>query len=199
MAISGPGVRIPSTQGSEPSSTPTSQSSSHETVGRFCLACSQTSWDGNEDPEDDVNQPLHGWPELAKKIAENPDFEAFPLFKDLNIKSLLYYQAELDELRTELHETEWKDHRRGQFKDAEKLGERVDYLLKTKDSEDVEERHQMKLMARIRAVLKEYSEFITAPEIAVIYILQTTLYFNIPKSQRFLRPIDSMSAPYEYV
>jgi hypothetical protein len=57
----------------------------------------------------------------------------------------------------------------------------------------------MKLMARIRAVLKEYSEFITAPEIAVIYILQTTLYFNIPKSQRFLRPIDSMSAPYEYV
>jgi hypothetical protein len=61
--------------------------------------------------EDDVNNPVDGWPLLAKLIAETPDLEAFPTFTDLSIKSLLYYQAELIFLRKQLHEHEWKDFR----------------------------------------------------------------------------------------
>jgi hypothetical protein len=137
---------------------------------------------------------LHGWPEVAKFIAEKPDFEAFESFKDLNIKSLLCYQAELVDFRSQLHQTEWKDHRRGRFENAQELGQRMDYLLETRNSEDKNARKQMDLMTRVRKVLKEYSKFITTPEIAFIHILQTRLYFSIRKYQNFLRPIDSMSA-----
>src|SRR6266496_2111991 len=67
--------------------------------------------DFDTDPKDDLSRPLHGWPELAKTIEKYPDFEAFPTFRDLNIKSLLYYQCQLSQLREELHEIEWMDHR----------------------------------------------------------------------------------------
>jgi hypothetical protein len=36
----------------------------------------------------------HGWPCLAELMFKHPGFESFQAFRDLRIKSLLYYQAE---------------------------------------------------------------------------------------------------------
>ena len=63
-----------------------------------------------------LEQPLHGWPELAQLMAQNADLQAFPAFTDLNVKILLYYQAELTDLREELHKLEWRDHLDGCFR-----------------------------------------------------------------------------------
>jgi hypothetical protein len=63
--------------------------------------------------EDDVNKPVPGWPSLAKTVADTPGFAAFPSFTDLNVKSLLYYQAQLIRLRKELHKVEFQDYFHG--------------------------------------------------------------------------------------
>ena len=157
-------VRISTEKEIEPddnSPSPTSESGSGTTAvdsptsPSQCPQCCQA-----KDPEKDRNQPLHGWPELAKRIAETPDFEAFQSFKDLNIKSLLYYQVELDKLRMDLHRIEWKNHREGQFPDAQELGKHAGLLLGCKSSQDKEERKQIDLIVKIREVLKEYSKMI---------------------------------------
>jgi hypothetical protein len=57
-----------------------------------------------------LEHPLHGWPELAQLMAQNADLQAFT---DLNVKSLLYYQVELTDLREELRKLEWTDHLEG--------------------------------------------------------------------------------------
>jgi len=91
----------------------------------------------------------------------NPGFESFQAFRDLNIKSLLYYQAELVGIREELLKVEWKDHINGGFEDSDQLCERVDTLLltETKDGKEKAER-QIQLIKKMRRVLKEYSKII---------------------------------------
>jgi len=122
-----------------------------------CTECTQTPYDKIEDPEDDPTlPPVHGWPELAKLISHHPGFEAFQAFRDLNVKSLLYYQAELADLRKDLHKVEWEDHRRGVDR-AEGLCRRVDWLLLSEFDKNKQAQEQMRLMRRIREVLKEYS------------------------------------------
>jgi hypothetical protein len=109
---------------------------------------------------------LHGWPELAKAIETYADFEAFPAFRDLNIKSLLYYQCELTALRKELHELEWDDHRNPQLEDAETFNSRADFLVYSQSQGDADDEHeeheeaaqkQMDLINKIRIVLEKYS------------------------------------------
>ena len=122
--------------------------------------CDCCYFDGSTtNPAEDLTRPLHGWPRIAKLISEQSDFEAFDPFKDLQIKSLLYYQAELDDLRKDLHQQEWIDFRTGRFENADQLGERVDSLLATERNDGVTyyAKDQMKLVGRIRVVLKEYS------------------------------------------
>jgi hypothetical protein len=144
----------------QPSNSPPSYSSTFGVTPftpSLCPRCSQAR-QGN--PE---KRPIAGWPTLAKVVTDNPGLEAFPSFRDLNIKSLLYYQAELDRLRDKLHEQEWKDHRSrqelGELESLESLnpGERVDHLLELKYEEDEETRAQYDLIIEIRAVLKAYS------------------------------------------
>jgi hypothetical protein len=43
-------------------------------------------------------------------MADNTDLQAFTAFTDLNVKSLLYYQAQLTEIRKRLHMIGWEDH-----------------------------------------------------------------------------------------
>jgi hypothetical protein len=69
-------------------------------------ACTHYDEDDERDASHDLKQPCHGWPELVKVMVESPGFEAFQAFRDLNIKSLLYYQAELVKLRRQLHALE---------------------------------------------------------------------------------------------
>jgi hypothetical protein len=63
-------------------------------------------------PANDVNCPVYGWPALARIMDDVPRLQSFASFSDLTIKSLLYYQAELSYLRTQLHRAEWHDYRR---------------------------------------------------------------------------------------
>ena len=87
-------------------------------------------------------------------MAKTPDFASFSRFRDLNIKSLLYYQAELTELRKKLHKEEWADYRRGD-EDTKWFFKRADLLI---DSEDEPNHPQWETMKQIRVVLKDYSE-----------------------------------------
>jgi hypothetical protein len=105
-------------------------------------------------------KPCHGWPELTDHIVKNPGFESFQSFRDLNIKSLLYFQAELCSLRRQLHELEWKDHRSGNFSHAEHLCANVEFLVDSEFGQTKRGGKQMRLVKRIRAVLKEYSNIL---------------------------------------
>ena len=86
-----------------------------------CARRNGQGWGDEFNPRHNLNMPLHSWPELAKLIEDNRAFEAFPAFRDLNIKSLLCYQCELTELRERLHALEWDDHLAGEFQFAPKF------------------------------------------------------------------------------
>jgi len=107
-----------------------------------------------DDPEDDLDLPVSGLPRVAMLLAKTPDFAAFSRFRDLNIKSLLYYQSELTRLREKLHKQEYRDHRRGVGK-MRFHAKRADYLIA---SGKKGESKQWELMVEIRRVLREYSK-----------------------------------------
>lgn len=110
---------------------------------------------------EDVKRPVPGWPLLAKIMAGKPDLEAFPSFTDLNIKSLLYYQAELISLRRKLHEAEYEDYRKTNTNEpASSFHYDLDFLFTVRDNVDDPEDwpEQWKLMERIRVVLEKYSK-----------------------------------------
>jgi hypothetical protein len=114
-------------------------------------------------PKKKFEIPCHGWPCLADLMFKHPGFESFQAFRDLRIKSLLYYQAELVKLRQELHVLEWENHSDGGFPCSKQLSERVDLLLKTEtisSPEDPEDKGKKQILKikEIRKVLKEYSK-----------------------------------------
>ena len=77
---------------------------------------------------DDLDCPVPGWPRVAMLLAKRTDFAAFSRFRDLIIKSLLYYQSELTRLRENPHKQEYRDHRRGVAK-MRFHARRADYLI----------------------------------------------------------------------
>jgi hypothetical protein len=115
---------------------------------------------------EDVTGTVPGWPALARTIANKPAFVAFPSFNDLNVKSLLYYQAELIKLRKELHETEYQDYFHG---DASQIhfAEDLDWLFdsvqsdseqKDSDQKDSEQSpEQLRILEKIRIILDKYN------------------------------------------
>jgi hypothetical protein len=107
-----------------------------------------------DDPEDDLDLPVSGWPRMAMLLAKTPDFAAFSRFRDLNTKSLLYYQSELTRLREKLHKQEYRDHRRGVGK-MRFHAKRADYFIA---SGKKGESKQWALMLEIRGILREYSK-----------------------------------------
>jgi hypothetical protein len=99
--------------------------------------------------------PVPGWPYVAKQMAETPDFTSFARFRDLNVKSLLYYQSQLTKLRIELHEQEWNDSR-SVTGDAHVYAESAGILIDSEEDETKDQK-QWKLIQKIRKVLREYS------------------------------------------
>lgn len=117
--------------------------------------CKKTySYGDRRDPKKRLEEPCHGYPELANLIVRHPGFESFELFRDLQIKSLLYYQAQLADLRAELHEIEWEDHRSG-IEDVKDWCKNAAALMSSKDSDHAD---QKKTIMQIRGILKEYSK-----------------------------------------
>ena len=106
------------------------------------------------DLAEDVNQPVPGWPALARLMADRPALEAFPSFTDLSLKSLLYYQAELISLRKELHEAEWKDLRSPDEEYSSKFAGNLDLWIVLGQGDKKPE--QCELIDRIRIVLDKY-------------------------------------------
>jgi hypothetical protein len=149
----------PTLQTSEPKS-PTSSSSgtaiasAPSTAGRIPPdEYTHGEFENLPDPEDDLNCALQGYPELAKQIVDYPDFEAFQSFKDLSIKSLLYYQAELDEIRKDLHQLEWRDFRTD---DRKEYCVRADFILQGEYIDNERAKRQFALITRMRQVMKDY-------------------------------------------
>ena len=108
-----------------------------------------------------VNAPVPGWPTLAKTIAKIPDLEAFASFTDLNIKSLLYYQAELISLRKALHEAEYVDYRKSEDEDASLFAGNLTFLIKARDESIQKEKPPPKqwiIIEKIRTTLEKYSK-----------------------------------------
>lgn len=137
------------------------------------------------DVNKDLSRPLHGWPHLAKLISDYPDFEAFPSYRDLNIKSLLYYQAELDQLRAKLHDQEWTDHQSGLFDGHEDLGENFETLLLSgRMKNNPRAQKQWGLIKEIRLVLKDYSTSCSSSSTDLVSALTT--FF---KKRRRIAPI----------
>jgi hypothetical protein len=108
---------------------------------------------------------LAGWPQLAEVMANTPDFAAFPRFRDLNTKSLLYYQVQLKLLGKKLHDQEIADQEfyemmngrdseetRGENCVQDCYAQRADFLVEDRKSQ------QFKLVKEVREVLKEYSK-----------------------------------------
>jgi hypothetical protein len=91
-------------------------------------------------------------------MATHPEYASFQRFRDLNVKNLLYYQAELDDLRHQLHKTEWKDHLEGGFHNAEVLNSNIASLVQSGESNERRAHMQWETVQRIRHVLREYSE-----------------------------------------
>jgi hypothetical protein len=113
-----------------------------------------------EDAAEDLGRPLPGWPEVAKLISVTPGYEAFSAFRDLHIKSLLYYQNELSMLRNKLHKVEYDDFRRGQDggdEDTSRYRENLDYLLRSRVLPNRRDRKQWEIIMQMRGLLKEYS------------------------------------------
>ncbi|PMD62418.1 uncharacterized protein K444DRAFT_661590 [Hyaloscypha bicolor E] len=135
----------------QPSGSPPGYTTALASTPRPCQKCGHIIGPQEE--------PLPGWPLVTKVIVENPGLEAFPSFRDLNIKSLLYYQGELDQLRTKLQKQEWEDHNNPPQSDGDdlNLAARVDHLLICKDLSG-DGRAQIDLIAKIREVLNKYNK-----------------------------------------
>ena len=123
-----------------------------------------------DDPSEDVSIPVPGWPRLATIMTAKADLQAFSSFTDLNIKSLLYYQAELVHLRKQLHKAEWEDYREGNENDpAANYAVNLDYLFTMVAEPDQRTPKQWAIMCKIREVLDKYSKFSTI--VCEVYLL----------------------------
>lgn len=128
-------------------STHASSSSSRASSDSSVRSAPRKQWDDNTVP---------GWPQLAVLMAKTPDFAAFPRFRDLNIKSLLYYQVQLEQLRKKLHEQERKDA----ASDPEDGPGPELYAERAIDMVSDENSEQFRIVEKMRKVLNKYSEFI---------------------------------------
>lgn len=118
----------------------------------------------NEPP---LENPVDGWPTVAKMMSTTPEFGNLCRFSDLNMKSLLYYQAELYKLRMDLHKLEYHDKRTAERGSRpSNFYWRADFLVASKDQETHE---QWDVIVKIRKVLKEYSKcLIYVPTITIM-------------------------------
>ncbi|CAG8953878.1 hypothetical protein HYFRA_00010839 [Hymenoscyphus fraxineus] len=90
------------------------------------------------------------WPQVSRLMSDTPEFASFNRFSDLQIKSLLYYQAQIEILKQELQDEEWEDYRRGDDT-VSKYCEQANNLV-------LSEAKQWEKMKEIRKLLKEYNE-----------------------------------------
>jgi len=154
-ATSSVGSPIPPSpsKGTAPTSVTGSPVHQGGTVISSLTASSSGSGDGD-------NKKLEfGWPRLARELAQNACCEAYPRFRELNVKTLLYYQVEIAKLEAELNKIELEDfaQRGGTRRDEyQKNAERM--LFPRAAADDPKAQEQRRLVYEIRRLLKEYSK-----------------------------------------
>ncbi|EPE35222.1 hypothetical protein GLAREA_10919 [Glarea lozoyensis ATCC 20868] len=159
-----------------------------ESPGRNRLLPGHPQYNPMSDPdnfEDEPKNPVPGWPQVAELMSNVPDFACFNRFSNFQIKSLLYYQAELEILKAELREEELEDYRRGAG-DAQKYAKRADWLVQSKYQEN---HRQWDVVVRMRAVLKEYNEALL--QFSQVSALQQPDNYNVESLRTWLRNKDA--------
>lgn len=90
------------------------------------------------------NRNRYGWPRLAEIMAQVPEFAAFPRYRELNVKNLLYYQVELELLRQQIESEE----------EEETVSmDRLNHIVEDGDTK------YHKLLMKLRILLREYSTY----------------------------------------
>ncbi|KAI0410202.1 hypothetical protein F5X98DRAFT_387608 [Xylaria grammica] len=152
--------------GSSPSQSPhspsTSQRATETSVSASTLipsiAARSPAWTpgqleqiGNDPPRKE------GWPRLAQMLAESPKFESFRRFRELNVKTLLYYQAEIAELEKDLMEAENNDTRNKSSKKWEgSYAEYAHRMIQSQDDPNADKK-QCDIVLKIRERVREYN------------------------------------------
>lgn len=98
-----------------------------------------------------------GYPMLAEHIGNHTNLASFRIFAALNARNILYLQAELLELESEIKDIEQRDHKLSQREGGP--GNNITetwYWLGGKGKPDKSE-EQLSLILRLRKVLPQYS------------------------------------------
>ncbi|KAI0434246.1 hypothetical protein F5Y09DRAFT_297000 [Xylaria sp. FL1042] len=152
--------------GSSPSESPHSPFNSQETTGTSVSASNSIPhnrapsppWGPAQLEQIENDPPLkEGWPRLAQMLAETPELESFRRFRELNVKTLLYYQAEIAELEADLIKAE--DIDRGKKSSGQWEGNyaRLAYrMVRSRDLPNVDTK-QCDIVLKIRERLREYN------------------------------------------
>jgi mannose-6-phosphate isomerase class I len=116
--------------------------------------------------EEDV---VSGWPKLARLMIATPEFESFCRFRELNVKTLLYYQVELAQLEQKLKKVEKRDSGRRDSDEGKYAKFAVNMIPRNDNPNDSATPKQWRLIKKIRKVLKEYSKANRRPELQTMY------------------------------
>jgi len=119
---------------------------------------------------------------------KRPAFEAFPSFTDLNVKSLLYYEAQLILLRKKLHDAECDDYYNGDQL-QQSYSQSMELLIESAEDSGMIPPGQWSLIEEIRTVLAKYSKPKCAlqliRQIADIVILQDAALIQFSQISTF--------------
>lgn len=121
---------------------------------------------------DPLQDSVVGYPRLGAQMALRPETAMFRTFAALNAQNLLYFQAELTLLETDLKRQQTEDS-------ADKTGVKSQYALNWYDLRESGENGQLDLMLKIRRTLKEYSK--TPPFLS----FHDSTHYHVP-SLRFI-------------
>ena len=121
----------------------------------------------SEDEEKDIGMNLapKGHPSLAEFIAKHRDHSTaiYRHYDDLSARNILYLQSELAELRALQIRYDQEDAQPGEVDAKERCRDwNMFKMLAEEPGGSRREQERMKLMLKIRATLKEYSESVVA-------------------------------------
>jgi len=140
---------------------------------------------------------VEGWPKLARFIAETPEFEAFPRFRELNVKTLLYYQVELALLEQRLKRTEKSDEKKKKSGQDENNYAKFANNMIPLNPDDPPKTKQWTLVLRIREVLKQYSKaYQYDTGVRVLTAFQIKPCFSTHKYQNYQMLTAAILTPY---
>ncbi|MCJ1225473.1 hypothetical protein MMC12_002122 [Toensbergia leucococca] len=100
-----------------------------------------------------------GYPSLANFISQDSDAAIYRRFERLSARSLLYLQSELHDLEEQLENCDREDASKDADVAARKSARSWDHLTSNAKTR-TREADRLKLIRKIKAILKEYHEFL---------------------------------------